>query len=84
MVVTSGRRADGGVSRNSRRAVQAAVFTIAVGVLLLTSLGTHAVWAYWAASLIALAGALILIVAGERVWDHMLTNARAAGVVAPY
>ena len=31
-----------------------------------------------------LVGALALIVAGERAWDHMLDNARAAGVVARY
>jgi hypothetical protein len=30
------------------------------------------------------AGALTLIVTGERIWDHLLTNARAAGVVAPH
>ncbi|MGB3352580.1 MAG: hypothetical protein WBB00_07380 [Mycobacterium sp.] len=84
MTVITGRGAGDGVPRNSRHAVLAAVFTLSVGVLLLTVLGAHAVWAYWAASTVAVAGALTLIVAGERIWDHMLTNARAAGVVAPH
>ncbi len=55
------------------------------GVMLLTLPGTHLdVWASWMASSVALAGALTLIVVGERAWDQMLVSARAAGVVAPY
>ncbi|MGZ8802713.1 MAG: hypothetical protein ACXWZL_08925 [Mycobacterium sp.] len=77
------RRATDGMSRNSRRAALAAVFALTVGLLLLALPGTHAVWTYWAASAVALVGALVLIVVGERAWDHMLANARAAGVVAP-
>ncbi|NVN52114.1 hypothetical protein [Mycolicibacterium hippocampi] len=84
MTVITGRGAGGGVPRHSRHAALAAVFALAVGVVLLTLLGTHAVWAYWAASSVVVAGALTLIVTGERIWDHLLTNARAAGVVAPH
>lgn len=78
------RRAGNGVSPNSRCAALAAVFALTVGIVLLTLPGTHAVWAYWAASAVALSGALTLFVTGERVWDRLLTHARAAGVVAPH
>jgi hypothetical protein len=62
----------------------ASIFALTLGVLLLALPGAHSMWAYWAASSIAIAGALALIVSGERAWDHLLTKARAAGVVAPY
>lgn len=72
------------MSRDSRRAALAAVFALIVGATLLTLAGTHSMWANWGASSVLLVGALALIVAGERAWDHMLDNARAAGVVATH
>ncbi len=83
-VTDTRRRATDGVSRDSRRAALAAVFALLVGATLLTLAGSHSVWAHWGASSVLLVGALALIVAGERAWDHMLDNARAAGVVARY
>lgn len=68
----------------SRRAALAAVFVLMSAVMLAALPGIHSVLAYWAVSAVAIAGAVVLIVAGESAWDRMLVNARAAGVVAPY
>ncbi|WP_159234373.1 hypothetical protein [Mycolicibacterium vanbaalenii] len=80
MAGTSRRAA---LAATSRRAALAAVFVLMAGVMLAALPGIHSVWAYWAVSTVAIAGALVLIVAGESAWDRMLDNARAAGVVAP-
>lgn len=73
-----------GIVRDSRRTALAAVFALTIGVMVLAMPGTQPMWTYWAASSVAVLGALALIVAGEQVWDRMLDSARAAGVVAPY
>lgn len=78
------QRATDQTSGSSRRAALAAAFALTVGVLLLALPGTPSIWMYWAASAVAVGGALALIISGEKAWDHLLTNARAAGVVAPY
>jgi len=83
-VTATGQRATDAVSRDSRRAALAVVLAIIFGATILTLTGTHPLLAHWGASTVFLVGALVLIVVGERAWDHMLDNARAAGVVAPY
>ena len=77
-------RASHHASRDSLRAALAAVLALTAGAMLLSLAGSHSVWAYWAASAVAGAGALVLIVTGERAWDRMVDSARAAGVVAPH
>lgn len=59
------------------------MFALMSGVMLAALPGIHSVLAYWAVSAVAIAGAMVLIVAGESAWERMLDNARAAGVVAP-
>lgn len=83
MTVTR-HRASHQTSRDSLRAALAAVLALTAGAMLLSLAGNHSVWTYWAASAVAVAGALVLIVTGERAWDRMLDSARAAGVVAPH
>lgn len=84
-VFESRRRGANRIPRDPRRAVPAAVLAMASGIVLLSLPDNHLqMWVNWAASSVALAGGLTLILAGERAWDQMLVNARAAGVVAPY
>lgn len=53
-----------------------------VAIMLLATAVAISTAVYWAVSAIALITALAAVVAGERAWDHMVANARAAGVVA--
>ncbi len=84
-VFDSRRRGTNRLPRDLRRTALAAALATMTGIMLLTLPGINLeVWASWVASSVALAGALTLVVAGERAWDQMLVSARAAGVVAPY
>ena len=84
-VFDSRRRGTNRIPRDLRRTALAAALAMMSGVMLLTLPGTHLeVWASWVASSVALAGALTLLVVGERAWAPVLVSARAAGVVAPY
>lgn len=67
---------------NTRRAALAAVFVLIAAVTVSALPGIHSAWAYWAASSVAVTGALVLILAGEHAWDRLLANARDASVVA--
>lgn len=56
--------------------------TGSLALMLLATPGTVPSAVYWLLSSIALITTLAVFVVGERAWDRMVTNARAAGVVA--
>ncbi len=77
---TTQQDASAGSQRIWCGAVLALLGSLALMLLITSAAVPSAI--YWALSSIALIATLTVFVLGERAWDRMVANARAAGVVA--